>query len=73
MAHEEMEQEGHLGCGQRLQTEEVETLIKGHGVIKSTHTIGRHRLEHGMSSFLECSMTSFVKSFSDVIPYISRC
>ena len=40
---------------------------------KQTHTIGRHRLEHGMSSFSECSMTSFVKSFSDVIPYISRC
>ena len=51
MAHEEMEQEGHLGCGQRLQTKEVETLIKGHGVIESTHTIGRHRLEHRVSSF----------------------
>ena len=51
MAHEEMEQEGHLGCVQRVQTKEVETLIKGHGVIESTHTIGRHRLEHGVSSF----------------------
>ena len=42
---------GHLWCGQRLQTEEIKTLIKGHGVIESTHTIGRHRLEHGVSSF----------------------
>ena len=48
---------GHLWCGQRLQTEEIKTLIKGHGVIESTQTIWLHRLEHEMSSFSECSMT----------------
>ena len=76
MSHEEMEHRAPVVWSKitdRGSQDEVKTLIKGHGVIKSTQTIWLHRLEHGMSSFSECSMTSSVMSFSDVIPYISRC
>ena len=63
---------GHLWCGQRLQTEEVKTLSKGHGVIESTHK--RYGfIGWSMKCHLSRNAQWPVMSFSDVIPYISRC